>query len=34
MEILYKTFEIGIALFFVFMVVRYFRCAFGKCDLK
>jgi len=34
MELVYKTFEIAIGLFFIFMVARYLKCKFGKCDLK
>ena len=34
MEYLYKIFEIGIILFFVYMLVKFFRCKFGKCDIK
>lgn len=34
MEILYKTFEVAIGLFFVFMVIRFLKCRFGKCDIK
>ena len=34
MEYLYKIFEIWIILFFVYMLVKFFRCKFGKCDIK
>ena len=33
MEILYKVFEVAIVIFFVFMVARYLKCKFGKCDI-
>ena len=34
MELLYKTFEIAIGLFFIFMIYRFLKCRFGKCDIK
>ena len=34
MELLYKIFEISIGLFFIFMIARYLKCLFGKCDIK
>ena len=34
MEVLYKVFEVAIGLFFIFMIIRYLKCVFGKCDLK
>jgi len=34
MEIIYKIFEVGIVLFFIYMIIKIFRCKFGKCNLK
>ena len=35
MEIVYKAFEIGIAIFFIYMLIRFLKCRFGnKCDIK
>jgi len=34
MEIVYKVFEIGIALFFIYMLIKFLKCRFGKCDIK
>lgn len=33
MEIVYKIFEVLIAIYFVYLVVKYLKCRFGKCDL-
>ena len=34
MEIIYKAFEIGIGIFFIYMLIRFLKCRFGKCDIK
>jgi len=34
MEIVYKIFEVAIGIFFIFMLIRYLKCKFGKCDIK
>ena len=34
MEVLYKIFEVAIGLFFIFMIIKYLRCVFGKCNIK
>ena len=34
MEIIYKIFEVGIIIFFIFMLIRFLKCRFGKCDIK
>jgi len=34
MEVIYKIFEIGIVLFFIYMLMKFLKCKFGKCDLK
>ena len=34
MEIIYKIFEVLIALYFIYLVIKFLKCKFGKCDLK
>lgn len=35
MELLYLAFEIGLGIFFLYILIRYVRCKFGKqCDIE
>lgn len=34
MEIIYKVFEVVLALYFVYLLIRFLKCRFNKCDLK
>ena len=34
MEVLYRVFEVLIVLYFIYMLVKFLKCKFGKCDLK
>lgn len=33
MEYLYKIFEVLIGVYFIYMLVKFLKCKFGKCDL-
>ena len=33
MEIIYKSFEVLIGLYFIYLVIKFLKCKFGKCDL-
>ena len=33
MEILYRAFEVAIAVYFIYVLVKFLKCRFGKCDL-
>jgi len=34
MEIVYKVFEFGILVYFIYIVIKLLKCKFGKCDIK
>lgn len=34
MEILYKVFEVAIVIYFIYVLGKFLKCRFGKCDLK
>lgn len=34
MEIVYKIFEAAIVLYFIYLLIKFLKCRFGKCDLK
>ena len=29
-----KIFEVVLALYFVYLLIRFLKCSFNKCDLK
>ncbi len=33
MTILYKIFEIGIGIYFIYLLIKFLKCKFAKCDL-
>lgn len=33
MEVLYKVFEVLIVIYFIYMLIKFLKCRFGKCDL-
>jgi hypothetical protein len=33
MEVLYKVFEVAIGIYFIYMLIKFLKCKFGKCDL-
>lgn len=34
MEMLYKAFEVAIVVYFAYVLVKFLKCRFGKCDLN
>ncbi len=34
MEYLYTIFEVLIGVYFIYLLVKFLKCKFGKCDLK
>lgn len=34
MEIVYKIFEVAIVSYFIYLLIKFLKCRFGKCDLK